>query len=78
MLLLDLNSLQLSARFLNTADILQLTEFCIACTDFFELIENQTASENTAREILQDRPSPAPLDNKIVLGFRHYFLPQRY
>ncbi|PLZ86379.1 MULTISPECIES: GNAT family N-acetyltransferase [Fischerella] len=65
----DLNSLQFSTRFLNTADILQLAEFCIICNDFFELVEKQTASENTAREILQARPSAVPPDNKIVLGF---------
>ena len=70
---LEINFFQFHARILKEAELPQLTELCIACTDFFQLVEQQPGSEKTAREILQEHPSNLPISHKIMWGFEKDF-----
>lgn len=70
---MEIDFFQFHARILKEAELPQLTELCIACTDFFQLVEQQPGSEKTAREILQERPSNLPISHKIVWGFEKDF-----
>jgi GNAT superfamily N-acetyltransferase len=54
-----------SAVQLSPPDLPRLTDLCLACSAFYELIEGQPANEATASEIL------GPLDPEYAHGTKH-------
>jgi len=50
---------------LGPADLGRLAELCVRCSDFFELIGGEPATEATAAEIL------GPLAEKVARGTKH-------
>lgn len=52
---------------LTAADLARLSRLCVACTDFFELVEGTPGGEATAAEIL------GPLPTEYARGTKHVF-----
>ena len=52
---------------LEMTDLPRLSRLCMACTDFFELIEGQPGGEATAAEII------GPLSSEYACGTKHVF-----
>jgi ribosomal protein S18 acetylase RimI-like enzyme len=53
------------AVLLGELDLPRLTELCLDCTAFYELVEGQPATDATAAEIL------GPLEQKYARGIKH-------
>jgi ribosomal protein S18 acetylase RimI-like enzyme len=65
----DIGATGLTVSRITRRDLPALTELCVACSAFFEMVEGKPGSSVTADEILEMLPPGKTARNKHLLGF---------
>jgi ribosomal protein S18 acetylase RimI-like enzyme len=65
----DIGAADLTVSRITRQDLPALTELCVACSAFFEMVEGKPGSPLTAEEILEQLPPGKTARDKHLLGF---------